>query len=222
MIYTNNSTRENKQQTEIPFKFSPENMEKVRYHIAKYPAGRQASAVLPLLHLAQKQNGGWLSIPALEEVATILDMAYIRVYEVVTFYKMFFLAPTGKYNIQFCGTTPCWLRGAAKLKEACQKRLQIDTGDVTPDGIFSVVEVECVGACTQAPVIQINEELFENLNEDQMMLMLDDMEKGETVDTLFQRYTSKPTIINIPKDSTPKTATKSRVKKPKEGDPNNA
>lgn len=214
--------RENKHLTGMPFKFSPENMEKVSYHIAKYPAGRQASAVLPLLHLAQKQNGGWLSVAALEEVATILGMAYIRVYEVVTFYKMFFLAPTGKYNIQFCGTTPCWLRGAAKLKESCQKRLKIDTGDVTPDGMFSLVEVECVGACTQAPVIQINEELFENISEDQLMKMLDDMEKGETVDTLFHRYALKPSPINASEESTPKVSTRSRVKKPKEGDSSDA
>lgn len=213
-MYTNSSTKENKQQCEAPFKFSPENMTKVQYHIAKYPVGRQASAVLPLLHLAQRQNGGWLSVSALEEVANILDMAYIRVYEVVTFYKMFFLAPTGKFNLQFCGTTPCWLRGAAQLKEACQRRLKIDTGDVTSDGVFSIVEVECVGACTHAPVIQINDELFENLSENQLMSILDDLEKGETVDSLFNRYTPK-SIVNESLDiSTPKTSTKkTRAKK---------
>lgn len=189
------------------FKFTPENMDKVQMHMAKYPAGRQASAILPLLHLAQQQNGGWLSVAALEEIAHILNMSYIRVYEVVTFYKMFFFAPTGKYNFQLCGTTPCMLRGAAQLKEACQKKLKINTGEVSGDGLFSLVEVECVGACIQAPVIQINNDLFENLTTAQMETIIDDLTQGESLKSIFDRYAALPPLPSsaVVREKTPST-----------------
>lgn len=176
------------------FQFTPDNMLKVQMHIAKYPKEREASAILPLLHLAQHQNGGWLSISALEEIARLLNMPYMRVYEVVTFYKMFFFAPTGKYNLQLCGTTPCMLRGAAQLKEACQRKLKINTGEVSPDGFFSLVEVECVGACVHAPVVQINNELFENLTIPQMESIIDGLAQGESLEAIYEQYACLPSL----------------------------
>lgn len=164
------------EQSEGPFVFTKENMELVKYHIAKYPEGRQASAVLPLLDIAQRQSGGWLPRAAMETVADLLSMPVIRVFEVASFYTMFNLKPVGRYHLQLCGTTPCWLRGAAEIKERCQKILGIQEGEVTSDGKFSLVEVECLGACVNAPVIQINDDFFEDLTPDQLEKVLDDLQ----------------------------------------------
>jgi len=146
------------------FEFSPENMEKARWHIAKYPPGRQGSAVLPLLDLAQRQHGGWLPRAAVDRVADILDMAPIRVYEVATFYTMFNLRPVGTYLLQACTTTPCWLRGSDDVVAACHNRLGIGVGQSTPDGMFTLIEVECLGACVNAPVLQVNDDFYEDLD----------------------------------------------------------
>jgi NADH-quinone oxidoreductase subunit E len=161
------------------FAFAPENLERAKWHIAKYPPGRQASAVLALLDLAQRQSGGWLPRAAMDHVAGILDMAPIRVYEVATFYTMFNLQPAGKYHLQVCRTTPCWLRGADDLTEACKRKLGIGLKGRTADGKFSLIEVECLGACVNAPVVQVNDDLYEDLDVKKLEALLDAFARGE-------------------------------------------
>ena len=146
------------------FDFTLENLERAQAHIAKYPSGRQASAVLPLLDLAQRQHGGWLPRAAMDRVAEMLEMAPIRVYEVATFYTMFNLRPVGRYLLQVCTTTPCWLRGSDEVVRACQNKLDIGVGGTTPDGLFTLVEVECLGACVNAPILQVNDDFYEDLD----------------------------------------------------------
>ncbi len=146
------------------FDFTPENLERAKAHIAKYPAGRQASAVLPLLDLAQRQHGGWLPRAAMDRVAELLGMAPIRVYEVATFYTMLNLRPVGRYLLQACTTTPCWLRGSEQVVSACEEKLGINVGGTTPDGLFTLVEVECLGACVNAPILQVNDDFYEDLD----------------------------------------------------------
>jgi len=146
------------------FEFTPENLERAKQFIAKYPPGRQASAVLPLLDLAQRQHDNWLPRAAMDEVARMLGMAPIRVYEVATFYTMFNLRPVGKWFFQICTTTPCWLRGSDAVVAACRRKLGVDVGESTPDGEFTLTEVECLGACVNAPVIQVNDDFYEDLD----------------------------------------------------------
>jgi NADH-quinone oxidoreductase E subunit len=162
------------------FAFDAANAERAKKIMARYPQGRQASAVLALLDLAQRQCGGWLPRAAMDHVAKILDMAPIRVYEVATFYTMFNLKPVGKFHLQLCRTTPCWLRGSDALKQACEKKLGIGLKQVTPDGLFSMVEVECLGACVNAPVIQINDDFYEDLDPQRLEALLDALARGET------------------------------------------
>ncbi len=159
------------------FAFTEQNHKLAEKHIAKYPEGRQASAVLPLLDLAQRQHDNWLPLAAIEHVAEILSMPVIKVMEVATFYTMFNLAPVGKYHIQVCGTTPCWLRGAAEIKDLCKKKLDIDLGETSKDRIFSLCEVECLGACANAPVVQINDDYYEDLDATAMEKILDDFSR---------------------------------------------
>ncbi len=146
------------------FAFTPETMKRAEAHIAKYTPGRQASAVLPLLDLAQRQAGGWLPRAAMDYVARLLGMAPIRVYEVATFYTMFNLRPVGRYLLQACTTTPCWLRGSDDVVNACRQKLGIGVGETTADGRFTLVEVECLGACVNAPVLQVNDDYYEDLD----------------------------------------------------------
>lgn len=150
------------------FEFTPDNLQLAQDHISKYPAGRQQSAVMPLLVLAQRQNQGWVPRAAIETIATMLDMPFIRVYEVATFYTMYNLAPVGKYHIQCCTTTPCWLRGSDDVVKACKDELGINFGEVTKDGKFGLSEVECLGACVNAPMIEITtpewDKYFEDLD----------------------------------------------------------
>jgi NADH-quinone oxidoreductase E subunit len=146
------------------FAFTPENLAHARAHIAKYPNGRQQSAVLPLLDLAQRQAGGWLPLAAMHAVADLLGMPRIRVYEVATFYTMFNLRPVGRWFLQVCTTTPCWLRGSDDIVAACRKKLGIDMGGTTEDGQFTLVEVECLGACVNAPILQVNDDFYEDLD----------------------------------------------------------
>jgi NADH-quinone oxidoreductase subunit E len=148
--------------------------------IAKYPPGRQASAVIALLGKAQEQAGGWLPRKAIEAVAAKLDMPVIRVMEVATFYTMFNLEPVGKYFIQFCGTTPCVLRGAGDIKKALERRIG-DQNHVTADGNFSWLEVECLGACSNAPMVQINDDYYEDLTTENFEKLLDDLAAGRPV-----------------------------------------
>lgn len=146
--------------------------------IARYPPGRQQSAVMPLLDLAQRQVGaetttqGWLPVPVIEFIATLLDMPYMRAYEVVTFYTMYNIAPVGRYHVQVCGTTPCMLRGSDDVLAACKNK-GLSKGKTTPDGMFTLTEVECLGACANAPMVQINDDNYEDLDYDKTIAVLD-------------------------------------------------
>ena len=162
------------------FIFSPKNQAIVIEILKKYPAGRQASAILPLLDLAQRQSGGWLPQSAIETVALLIKMPFIRALEVATFYTMFNLKPVGKHHIQLCRTTPCWLRGGADIQSTCESHLGIKPGEVTTDGKFSLMEVECIGACIHAPVVQINDDYYENLNPESMKIILQSLATGKT------------------------------------------
>jgi NADH-quinone oxidoreductase subunit E len=162
------------------FAFTPENLEWAKAEIKKYPEGRQASAVLSLLWRAQDQMDGWISEPALRYVADMLGMAYIRVYEIVTFYTMFNLAPIGRHYVQVCGTTPCMLRGSEDIMATCRKRIgPKDT--VSEDGLFSWTEVECLGACVNAPMAQINKYYYEDLTPEILEHILDELKAGREV-----------------------------------------
>ena len=160
------------------FAFTAENLERAKAHIAKYPAGRQASAVLPLLDLAQRQSGGWLPQAAMHHVALMLGMPRIRVYEVATFYTMFNLRPVGRYLLQACTTTPCWLRGSDAVVGACQRKLGIGVGGTTADGLFTLIEVECLGACVNAPILQVNDDFYEDLDGSATETLLDALAAG--------------------------------------------
>jgi NADH-quinone oxidoreductase E subunit len=155
------------------FAFTAENLEKAKALIANYPPGRQASAVIGVLDLAQRQQG-WLPRVAMDEVAKLLEMAPIRVYEIATFYTMFQLRPKGKYLLQVCTTTPCWLRGSDAVMKACEHAAAKD------GATFTVQEVECLGACVNAPVVQINDDFYEDLDEASMTRLLDAFRRGET------------------------------------------
>jgi NADH-quinone oxidoreductase subunit E len=175
------------------FAFTPENAAWVEKQIAKYPEGRQASAVLSLLWRAQTQNDYWLPKPAIEEVARKLGMPYIRVLEVATFYTMFNLAPVGRFFIQMCGTTPCVLRGSDDIKKVLETRIGPQR-HVTADGNFSWLEVECLGACCNAPMVQINDDYYEDLTPESLNKLLDDLAAGRPVHVGPQngRKTSEP------------------------------
>jgi NADH-quinone oxidoreductase E subunit len=161
------------------FAFTPENLAAAKKLMTKYPQGRQGSAVIAVLDLAQRQHDGWLPRAAMDHVAELLDMAPIRVYEVATFYTMFNLQPVGKHHIQVCRTTPCWLRGADDLSKACQKKLGIGLKERTADGKFSLIEVECLGGCVNAPVVQINDDFYEDLDPVKLEALLDRLARGE-------------------------------------------
>jgi NADH-quinone oxidoreductase E subunit len=178
------------------FEFTAENLERAKAHIAKYPPGRQASAVLPLLWIAQYQNDGWLPRAAMDYVAKILGMAPIRVYEVATFYTMFNLRPVGRYLLQACTTTPCWLRGSDAVVEACERKLGIGIGGTTPDGLFTLVEVECLGACVNAPILQVNDDFYEDLDGPATEALLDALREGKPAlpGSAIGRQGSEPVI----------------------------
>ena len=175
------------------FAFTPENLVWCEKEISKYPSGRQASAVVPLLWKAQKQHDCWLPKPAIETVAKMLDLPFIRVLEVATFYTMFNLAPVGKFYIQMCGTTPCVLAGADAIKAVLEKRIGAQS-QVTKDGLFSWLEVECLGACCNAPMVQINDDYYEDLTAENFEKLLDDLVAGRPVKTGSQtgRMSSEP------------------------------
>jgi NADH-quinone oxidoreductase E subunit len=162
------------------FEFSAENRERARAIIARYPEGRQASAVMPLLDLAQRQAGGWLPRAAMESVAAMLAMAPIRVYEVATFYTMYNLEPVGEHVVQVCTTTPCWLCGSADIVAACEAELGITLGETTPDGKFTLREVECLGACVNAPVVWIGDDYYEDVDGAAARRILAALKRGET------------------------------------------
>ena len=163
------------------FEWSETNFSKAKKIIEKYPSGRKQSAVIPLLDLAQRQNKGWLNKKALEKVAETLSMSFIRVLEVATFYSMFNLKPIGKNYIQICRTTPCWLRGSDKLLNIAKEVTGCSLGETSKDKKFTVVEVECLGACCNAPMVQINDDYFEDLNEDNFKKLLINLKNEEEI-----------------------------------------
>ncbi|TYC86745.1 NADH-quinone oxidoreductase subunit NuoE [Novosphingobium sp. BW1] len=167
------------------FAWTPENAEKAKDVLSRYPEGRQRSAVMPLLDLAQRQVGaeentqGWLPIPVMEYIASYLDMPIIRVVEVATFYTMYNIAPIGRFHVQVCGTTPCMLRGSDDLISACKKR-GMKAGHISEDGLWSFTEVECMGNCASAPMVQINDDNYEDLTAERLDKVLDALAAGET------------------------------------------
>lgn len=158
------------------FKFTAENEKEIKRIIAKYPKGRQASAVMPLLDLAQRQHDNWIPMAAIEAIAVRLDMAEIRVLEVATFYTMFNLKPVGKYFLQACTTTPCWLRGSDEMMRCIKDRYDIASGQTSDCGRFSLIEVECLGACVNAPILQVNDDFYEDLDYQTTGALLDSLE----------------------------------------------
>lgn len=176
------------------FAFTEQNLALARKHIAKYPPGRQQSAVIPLLDLAQRQHDGWLPQAAVRCVAELLDMPYIRAWEVATFYTMFNLAPVGRHLVQVCTTTPCWLRGSDAVVSACEKRLGIGLGETSADGAFTLKEVECLGACVNAPMLQIGDSYYEDLTPENVVALLDAVAAGNPppAGSLTGRHTSAP------------------------------
>ena len=161
------------------FAFTAENLDWAKGQIARYPEGRQASAIIPILWRAQEQAGGWLPQKAIEHVAALLGMPKIRALEVATFYTMFNLAPVGRFHVQVCGTTPCMLRGSDDVLEACYKR-GLKKGHTTEDGLFTLTEVECLGACANAPMVQINDDNYEDLTLESMGAVIDALAAGKS------------------------------------------
>ena len=163
------------------FEWSKDNFIKISNILKKYPSNKTQSAVIPLLDLAQRQNNGWLSKNSMEKVAETLSMSYIRVLEVATFYSMFNLEPIGKNFVQICRTTPCWLRGSDKLSKVAQEVCDTKVGGTSEDKKFTVVEVECLGACCNAPMIQINDEYYEDLDENNFRKLLIDLKNNKSI-----------------------------------------
>ncbi len=173
------SVTENTKQPEN-FSFTPDNQKQAEKIIARYPKGKQASAVMPLLALAQKQHDNWLPKAAMDNVAVMLGMAPIRVYEVASFYTMYNLAPVGKHVVQLCTTTPCWLKGSNEVAAACESHLKIKIGGTTPDGQFTLKEAECLGACVNAPMAQIGDIFYEDLTAQNVVALLEAFARGQT------------------------------------------
>jgi NADH-quinone oxidoreductase subunit E len=167
------------------FEFDAESEKEIAWHVAKYPPGKQASAVIPVLYVVQKQmkrqtGSAWLPIVAMDAAAARLGMAPIRVYEVATFYFMFNLRPIGKYHLQVCTTTPCWLRGSDAVTAACREHTGIQNfGGTSDDGLFSMTEVECLGACVNAPILQVDDDFYEDMDAERVKQLLDALRRGE-------------------------------------------
>ncbi|MGE3770741.1 MAG: NADH-quinone oxidoreductase subunit NuoE [Bdellovibrionales bacterium] len=180
------------------FTFSAENAAKIPGIIAKFPAGKQQSATLPLLWLAQYQHG-WLPTAAMDVVADMLNVPRIKVYETASFYTMFNRKPIGKHHIQVCTTTPCWLRGSDGIVKACKEKLGIGFGQTTTDGQFAMSEVECLGACCNAPMVQINDDVYEDLTPDSIISIIDALAAGKKPQTGSQqgRRGSEPKEVKV-------------------------
>ena len=162
------------------FEFSKKNLEIAKKIISNYPEDKQQSAVMALLYISQRQNNNWIPLVAMKYIAKFLSMPYIKVYEVATFYTMYNLAPVGDYFFQVCTTTPCMIRGAYKLVEVCKKKISKNESNISKDGKSSWVEVECLGACVNAPMIQINEDYFEDLDPEKLSKIIDKINVNET------------------------------------------
>ena len=178
------------------FKFSEENLYKSKKIIEKYPKGKQGSAVMPLLYLVQKQNDNWVPLKAMKYLARMLQIPYIQVYEVATFYSMYNLSPVGKYFIQVCTTTPCMIRGSEQLVEVCKNKISKNQNELSSSKICSWTEVECLGACINAPMMQINEDYFEDLNKEKT---------GEIIDMILSDKPPKPGSYRNRKSSEPES-----------------
>ena len=163
------------------FEFNDKNMEVAKKTIGNYPKGKQQSAVMPLLYIAQRQNNNWIPLSAMKYIAKLLEMPYIKVYEVATFYTMYNLAPVGKYFFQVCTTTPCMIRGAYKLVNVCKNKISEKENEISKDGKLSWMEVECLGACVNAPMIQINDDYFEDLDETKLEKIIETIDKDQKI-----------------------------------------
>ena len=164
------------------FEFNDKNMELAKKAISIYPEGKQQSAVMALLYIAQRQNKNWIPLSAMKYIAKILNMPYIKVYEVATFYTMYNLAPVGQYFLQVCTTTPCMIRGAYNLVDVCKKKISENESEISKDGKISWMEVECLGACVNAPMIQINDDYFEDLNEKKLENIIELIKKDQKIE----------------------------------------
>ena len=162
------------------FEFNSSSLDEAKKEIAKYPEGKQQSAVMALLYIAQKQNDNWIPLSAMKYIAKFLNMPYIKVYEVATFYSMYNLSPVGKHFIQVCTTTPCMIRGAHKLIEACKEKISENESELSNDKSCSWMEVECLGACVNAPMMQINDDYYEDLDKEKTLKILEKILRGET------------------------------------------
>jgi len=180
-VYTKDNTEH------VRFDFTPQNWEQAKVILAKYPEGYKRSAIMPLLDLAQRQHGGWLPLAAMNKVAKIVNCPPMYVYEVASFYTMYNRAPVGKFHIQVCGTTPCELCGARELINGLEKYLGIHRGETTPDNTFTLVEVECLGACVHAPMMQINDDFYEDLTIETATKVLDELKAGKQPKTNSQK-----------------------------------
>ena len=161
------------------FKFNSKNLLEAEKIISNYPKGKQKSAVMALLYIAQRQNNNWIPLAGMKYIAKMLDMPYIKVYEVATFYSMYNLAPVGDYFFQVCTTTPCMIRGAYKLVDVCKKKISQNESEISKNGKFSWMEVECLGACVNSPMVQINDDYFEDLDEKTFSNIIDQVEKDQ-------------------------------------------
>ena len=161
------------------FEFTSDSLKAAQFIIEKYPKGKQQSAVMALLYIAQRQNDNWIPLAAMKYIAKFLSMPYIKVYEVATFYSMYNLAPVGKYFVQVCTTTPCMIRGAYKLVEACKEKISENENELSKDKSCSWMEVECLGACVNAPMVQINDDYYEDLDKEKTLKILDEILSGK-------------------------------------------
>jgi NADH-quinone oxidoreductase subunit E len=182
------------------FEFDSDSESEIAWHVAKYPPGKQASAVIPLLYIVQKQmkrqtGSAWVPRVAMDVVAKRLGMAPIRVYEVVTFYFMFNTKPIGRYHLQLCTTTPCWLRGSDDVVKACRDATGIQSfGETSADGLFTMTEVECVGACVNAPILQVDDDFYEDMDAERTKVLIEALKRGEVPKpgSMSGRQTSAP------------------------------
>ena len=175
------------------FAFTADNLRAAKAVVAKYPESRQQSAVMPLLDLAQRQLG-WTSPAVIEYVADFLDLPAIRVWEVASFYTMYYREPVGEYRLHVCTTTPCWLRGSDDVVRVCKEKTGLDFGETDEKGLFTLLEVECLGACVNAPVLQVNDDYYEDLDADRTVALLDALAAGRPPEagTLAERLNSAP------------------------------
>ena len=180
------------------FKFSSKSNKEIKNILSKYPSNRKESGVLPILDLAQRDCGGWLPMEVIEKVAELIGMPQIRVLEIASFYSMFNLKPVGKYHLQLCSTTPCWLRGSDNILKAIKDELKLNLGDTSDDGLFTLTKVECLGACVNAPILQVNDDFYEDLDYSSSIQILKNFKSGKNnkVGSVKNRSSEPENITN--------------------------